>query len=35
MNAMELMRARHSVRRYLDKPIPLEVRTALDSFVEE
>ena len=35
MNAMELMRARHSVRQYSDKPIPQEVRTALDSFVEE
>ena len=28
---MELIRSRHSVRRYLDKPIPAEVRTQLDA----
>ena len=34
-NAMDLMRARHSVRQYLDKPIPGEVRSALDACVKE
>ncbi|MBQ9393145.1 MAG: nitroreductase [Oscillospiraceae bacterium] len=31
-NAMELMRARHSVRQYLEKPIPQEVRQSLDEY---
>ena len=26
----EIMRARHSVRKYLDKPIPADVREKLD-----
>ncbi len=30
-NAMEIMKARHSVRRYTDKPIPQETRAALDA----
>ena len=32
---MELMKARHSVRGYLDKPIPQEIRTKLNDYVEE
>ena len=31
-NAMEWIRARHSVRQYLDKPIPEAVREALDAY---
>ena len=34
MNDMELMRGRHSVRQYLDRPIPAEIRSALDAFAE-
>ncbi len=34
-NPMELIRARHSVRQYLDRPIPGEVREALDACVRE
>lgn len=34
-NQMELIRARHSVRQYLEKPIPAEVREALDAFAVE
>ena len=32
---MDLMRARHSVRQYLDKPIPGDVRAALDARARE
>lgn len=32
---MELMRQRHSVRQYADKPIPAELRDALDAYTEE
>lgn len=35
MESMELMRARHSVRKYLDKPIETEKVTALQKAVEE
>lgn len=34
MTEMEAIQARHSVRQYLDKPIPEELRNALDRFVE-
>lgn len=34
MTEMEAIQARHSVRQYLDKPIPKELRNALDSFAE-
>ena len=34
-HAMELMKARHSVRQYLDKPIPADVRAALDACAAE
>ena len=34
-NAMELIRARHSVRGYQDKKIPEDVRGKLDAFVAE
>ncbi len=33
MDNMEIMKQRHSVRQYLDKPIPDEIRRELDSFV--
>ena len=29
---MELMKARHSVRQYLDKPIPEDIRRQLDEY---
>ncbi len=32
---IELMKARHSVRRYLDKPIPEALRKALDAYADE
>ena len=35
MDIIELMKQRHSVRQYLDKPIPAEIRTQLDSYVTE
>ena len=35
MDTMELMRKRHSVRQYLEKPIPLEIRSQLDACAEE
>ena len=35
MDSMELMRARHSVRRYLDRPIEAEKLAALRQAVEE
>ena len=34
MEIMELMRSRHSVRQYLDRPIPQEIRTQLDACAE-
>ena len=35
MTIMEAIDARHSVRAYLDKPIPQEVRDQLDTFVSD
>ena len=35
MDIIELMKQRHSVRQYLDKAIPLVIRTQLDSYVTE
>lgn len=35
MTILEAIRARHSVRAYLDKPIPADVRAQLDGFIEE
>ena len=35
MEIMELIRSRHSVRQYLDKPIPQEIRTQLDAYAAE
>ena len=35
MDPIEIMKQRHSVRQYLDKPIPAEIRTQLDSYVAE
>ena len=35
MTIMEAIDARHSVRAYLDKPIPQDVRDELDAFVRE
>ena len=32
---LELMRARHSVRQYLDRAIPTEIRRALDAYATE
>ena len=34
MDIMELMRSRHSVRQYLDRPIPSEIRAQLDACAE-
>ena len=34
MTDWEAMRARHSVRAYLDKPIPAELRQEMDAFAE-
>lgn len=34
MDIMEIMRSRHSVRQYLEKPIPPEVRKELDECAE-
>ena len=34
MDIMELIRSRHSVRQYLDKPIPETVRQELDAYAE-
>lgn len=34
MDKMDVIRSRHSVRQYLDKPIPLEIRKQLDSYTE-
>ena len=35
MDTFELMRSRHSVRRYFEKPIPEEVRKALDDYTSD
>ena len=35
MDAMELIRSRHSVRQYLDKPIPEELQSRLNEYAEE
>lgn len=35
MDIMDIIRNRHSVRQYLDKPIPEEVRVQLDAYAEE
>ena len=35
MDIMELMKQRHSVRQYLDKTIPLEIREQLEGCIEE
>ena len=32
MEMMDIIRSRHSVRQYLDKPIPQEIRRQLDDF---
>lgn len=32
---MELMRSRHSVRQYLDKPIPQDIRTQLNEYCDQ
>ena len=32
---MDLIKQRHSVRQYLDKEIPDEIRTQLDEYAEE
>lgn len=34
MDVMEIIRSRHSVRQYLDKPIPQALRSALDDCAE-
>ena len=34
-DSMELMRERHSVRQYLDKKIPAEIRAQLDAYAAE
>ena len=34
MEIMEVIRSRHSVRQYLDKPIPQEIRAQLDACAE-
>ena len=34
MDIMELMRSRHSVRQYLDKPIPQDIRAQLNAYTE-
>ena len=35
MEIMDIMRSRHSVRQYLDKPIPEEIRAELDAYKDE
>lgn len=35
MEAMEIIRKRHSVRQYLDKPIPQELRRELDAYTAQ
>lgn len=35
MDMMDIIRRRHSVRQYLDKPIPRELREQLDAYAEE
>ena len=34
-NILELMKSRHSVRQYLDKPIPADIREKLDAYTLE
>ncbi|MBR2546474.1 MAG: nitroreductase [Erysipelotrichaceae bacterium] len=34
-NIIELMRSRHSVRQYLDKPIPAEIRKQLNEYCDQ
>ena len=34
-DVMELIRVRHSVRQYLDKPIPADIREKLDEYADE
>ena len=34
MDMMDIIRSRHSVRQYLDKPIPQEIRKQLDTYTE-
>ena len=34
MDMMDIIRNRHSVRQYLDKPIPQEIRKQLDTYTE-
>ena len=34
MDMMDIIRSRHSVRQYLDKPIPQEIRNQLDAYTE-
>ena len=34
-NIMEVMKARHSVRQYLDKPIPEDIRKQLDEYTAQ
>ena len=34
MDMMDIIRSRHSVRQYLDKPIPQEIRNQLDTYTE-
>jgi len=35
MDIKEIIRSRHSVRQYLDKPIPEEIRSQLDAYAAE
>ena len=35
MEIMEIMRSRHSVRQYLNKPVPEDIRAQLDDYAEE
>ena len=32
---MSVMKARHSVRQYLDRPVPGQIRETLDAYVKE
>ena len=35
MEMMELMKSRHSVRRYLEKPIAEDLRTAINNYIDK
>lgn len=35
MDILEIMRARHSVRQYLEKPIEAELREQIDNYIDE